>query len=106
MVIFDQKMSKNNAFLVDFWSKTTTVSSLNLMKNKMPAFYLCGYGILLQSYFNVQFWTSCNFQVKSNLTYHIKTVHEGIKPFKCEYCDKKFGKKSAVKPHVANKHEK
>ena len=37
MVIFDQKLSKNNAFLVDFWSKTTVVSSLNLIKfNKTP----------------------------------------------------------------------
>ena len=48
MVIFDQKSSKNNAFLVDFWSKTTVVSSLNLIKfNKTPAFYLRGYGMLM-----------------------------------------------------------
>ena len=45
MVIFDRKSSKNIAFLVDFRSKTTMVSSLNLIKfNKMPAFYLRGYG--------------------------------------------------------------
>ena len=47
MVIFDQKSSKNNAFSVDFWSKTTVVRSLNLIKfNKMPEFYLRGYGIV------------------------------------------------------------
>ena len=45
MVIFDRKSSRNNAFLVGFWSKTTVVSSLNLIKfNKTPAFYLRGYG--------------------------------------------------------------
>ena len=36
------------------------------------------------------------FSNKSKLTAHIESVHEGIKPFKCDICDYKFSNKSKL----------
>ena len=32
-------------------------------------------------------------------------VHEGIKPYKCKYCDRKFGQKSNKNHHETTVHE-
>ena len=47
----------------------------------------------------------CGLNYASNeLSRHIKTVHEGIKPNKCNKCDLSFGRKYNLKRHVAYKH--
>ena len=42
---------------------------------------------------------------KSSLKEHIKSVHEGIKPFKCKLCDYESGQKSSLKEHIESVHE-
>ena len=44
-----------------------------------------------------------NFAI-NEISRHIKTVHEGIKPYKCNKCDLSFGRKYNLKRHVARKH--
>ena len=39
------------------------------------------------------------------MKYHVKIVHEGKKPYKCDYCDVRFGRKPDLKKHVTNKHK-
>ena len=36
----------------------------------------------------------------------LQTVHEGIKPFKCEFCPLECGSNSDLKRHVGRVHEK
>ena len=36
---------------------------------------------------------------------HIKSIHEGIKEYKCEYCGKEFDKKNNLKKHIIGVHE-
>ena len=36
----------------------------------------------------------------SNLSTHVRTVHEGKKEFKCEYCGKCFGVNQNLKQHI------
>ena len=35
---------------------------------------------------------------------HIRTVHEGVKDFECQYCNKKFTTQSNLKVHEAALH--
>ena len=39
------------------------------------------------------------------LNQHIKTVHEMIKPFTCDICDKSFRYKNNLKRHTMEKHD-
>ena len=39
------------------------------------------------------------------LKVHIKTVHEGLKPFKCNQCEKSFSQAGNLKSHVEVVHE-
>ena len=36
---------------------------------------------------------------------HMKSVHEGIKPFKCKICEYKAGLRSNLKKHIETVHE-
>ena len=37
---------------------------------------------------------------------HVKSVHEGKKPFKCDICDYNFSQKGDMKRHVESVHER
>ena len=39
------------------------------------------------------------FSTKQNLERHIKTIHEGVKDYKCDICDKVFGRCDRLKEH-------
>ena len=41
---------------------------------------------------------------KGNLKRHIETVHERIKPFKCNFCDYKSARKANLNEHVESAH--
>ena len=41
-----------------------------------------------------------------DLLQHIKYVHEKIKPFKCNFCEKGFVRNRAMKNHEKNVHKK
>ena len=43
--------------------------------------------------------------MKTKLKRHVLAVHEGIKEFKCEICDKAFSQKSHKNSHMENVHE-
>ena len=45
------------------------------------------------------------FPYPSNLENH-KRIHTGIKPFACEFCDKRCRTKSNLKSHVMHSHVK
>ena len=45
-----------------------------------------------------------SFGTKEYVKEHVEIVHEGKKPFKCEYCDVSFGRKPDLKKHVTYKH--
>ena len=47
-----------------------------------------------------------SFAKKHNLKVHIRTVHEGQKPFKCTICDASFARSGNLKKHVATVHER
>ena len=52
-------------------------------------------------------WESCSSQAftkKSNLLVHTATVHEGLKPFLCSECGRRFGHKAVLARHVAARH--
>ena len=40
------------------------------------------------------------FSQKTNVKQHIKEVHQQLKPFKCDYCDKTFSKKYNRNSHM------
>ena len=42
---------------------------------------------------------------KGSLKRHIKSVHEGIKPFMCNICGYKSALKSGLKRHITSVHE-
>ena len=42
---------------------------------------------------------------KQNLKKHIKSVHEGFKPFMCKICEYKAGLGSNLKKHIERVHE-
>ena len=44
------------------------------------------------------------FAQKKSRDKHISVVHEGIRPFKCDYCDKEFGINSQKKDHMERVH--
>ena len=46
-----------------------------------------------------------SFTHKSKMKQHIKTVHEKIKPFACDICDKSFGYKNNLKRLTMEKHD-
>ena len=39
------------------------------------------------------------FTIRSSLIFHVQTVHEGRKDFKCNICDKSFGRPVELKKH-------
>ena len=41
---------------------------------------------------------------KSKLEAHIKAIHEGLKPFSCTYCNKRFGTNGNLKNHEVAMH--
>ena len=43
-----------------------------------------------------------NFTLKNALQMHVKSVHEGMKPFKCVICDAKFVQKTGLDKHNYN----
>ena len=43
-------------------------------------------------------------QKKSDLIRHMKSVHEGIMPFKCNICDHKTAQKSNLKQNIESVH--
>jgi uncharacterized Zn-finger protein len=45
------------------------------------------------------------FRFKSGLNEHIKTVHEGLKPFACKLCASKFGQLGNLKHQIKTVHE-
>ena len=49
----------------------------------------------------------CNshFKRKSDLAWHISSVHEGKKLFRCEMCQKNFTRKNTLTQHKATVHE-
>ena len=51
--------------------------------------------------------SDCNYNAKkvSNLSNHIQQVHEGIKKNECEYCYKRFGTKASLKGHIDKLHK-
>jgi Zinc finger, C2H2 type len=49
---------------------------------------------------------SKKFKTKLNAQKHVKTVHEGLRPFVCEKCKAEFGDKSGLNRHVKAFHEK
>ena len=53
----------------------------------------------------------CNFCLKTFLNLgtfnrHVLIVHENLKPYKCDTCDKKFGLEHNLKSHISKAHEK
>lgn len=50
------------------------------------------------------FFFRCNaeFRHDSTLTMHIRTRHDGLKPFTCDGCSKKFGRMSHLRKHQRN----
>ena len=45
------------------------------------------------------------FRQKVNLNTHIAKVHEEMKPFKCDLCNAKFTSKHSLNGHIAAVHE-
>ena len=41
------------------------------------------------------------FKLKKKLKNHIRSVHEGIKPFQCTFCDARFVQKHHLIRHIA-----
>ena len=41
----------------------------------------------------------------NNLNTHIATVHEEMKPFKCDLCNAKFTSKQSLNRHIDSVHE-
>ena len=49
----------------------------------------------------------CGKSLKTHtLANHIRLVHEGVKPYKCDKCEKSFGKRINLRKHVEQVHEK
>ena len=46
-----------------------------------------------------------SFGDKGDLTRHVKIVHDEVRPFSCELCKKTFGTKRQLKPHIGTVHE-
>ena len=46
------------------------------------------------------------FSRNANLTNHIKTVHQHLRPYKCDQCGKSFGEAGTRKKHIEAVHEK
>ena len=46
------------------------------------------------------------FHKKTHLNRHITSVHEGIKPFKCNICEANFARKSHLNEYSASVHER
>ena len=47
-----------------------------------------------------------SFVAKDSLEKHIASIHEGKKPFQCEICNTGFSQKGHVRTHIATVHEK
>ena len=46
------------------------------------------------------------FYLKKDLNYHVRAIHQKIRPFKCDICKTKFAKKQNLKQHISAVHEK
>ena len=46
------------------------------------------------------------FSLKGNMNFHIKRVHEKLKPFPCDRCDKFFLTEGRVRTHKEISHDK
>ena len=44
------------------------------------------------------------FSQLSNVKAHIKSVHEGIKNHKCDFCEKAFSEHGTLKRHISSFH--
>ena len=44
------------------------------------------------------------FVAKKTLNRHMRSVHEGKKPFKCDTCDKSFSQKTGLNSHIVTHH--
>ena len=42
---------------------------------------------------------------KGSMNDHVASVHEGVKPFKCDICQYSCSEKDSMKKHVASVHE-
>ena len=45
-----------------------------------------------------------SFKQKQGLERHVPLVHEGIKPFECEICERKFSTKGGLNKHTKKEH--
>ena len=44
--------------------------------------------------------------MKKDLNYHVRAIHQKIRPFKCDICKTKFAKKQNLHQHISAVHEK
>ena len=58
--------------------------------------------------FNIHstFFSVPGFPLKTQLSNHVKVVHDKIRRFECPTCSMKFGQKTTLDKHVARIHEK
>ena len=54
---------------------------------------------------NINVMCGKEFNKGSNLSIHIRTVHELAKPYKCTVCGKRFGQAENLKTHMKSVHE-
>ena len=50
--------------------------------------------------------TNAAIAATSNLSIHVRRVHEKMKSFQCPHCESAFSLKNNLKVHVRNVHEK
>ena len=57
--------------------------------------------------FQCNFNNICKYRcsLQQSLKKHIEAVHEGNRPFICEFCDKTFSDKARLNRHVSNVHK-
>ena len=44
------------------------------------------------------------FSDKGNMLKHIACVHDGLKPYHCDYCGKAYGQSNDLKRHILKCH--
>ncbi|VUZ51842.1 unnamed protein product, partial [Hymenolepis diminuta] len=70
----------------------------------LPLSFVCGFPIKKLKNFKCEVCEK-SFCESTRLRMHVKTVHEGERPYSCNYCDKKFIWKISLASHVAKLHE-